>query len=178
MQLDGAEALVTIYQCSYCLKSFRTWTHPIFCYENDHVQQLALVHKWSFLATRTNTILLPSLPPMDDQHGQEGPPCNCRKIHGVWLLRHNIICHHPPNLHGRELIEDKQKVMSIGCAPTFCIHVNQVSLHKDMILTTTLNNLPKNIHALFKSNWVDSCIQHPHKGNIVLPHTFLSHLLG
>jgi hypothetical protein len=69
-------------------------------------------------------------------------------------------------------------VMSIGCAPTFCIHVNQASLHKDMTLTTTLNNLPKNIPALFKSDWADSCIQHHHKGNRVLPHTFLLHLLG
>jgi hypothetical protein len=34
LQVDGAEVLVTIYQC-YCLKSFRTWTLPILCYEDN-----------------------------------------------------------------------------------------------------------------------------------------------
>jgi len=46
---------------------------------------------------------------------------------------------------------------------TLCIHVKQVIAHKNIWIPSTLNNVLMSMHALFKQNDVDTCIQHLHK---------------
>ncbi len=69
-----------------------------------------------------------------------------------------------------------EHIPSILYAPTFCIHVNQAILHKDIRCQITLNDLVMNKPAFFKHNQAGTCIHHPHKSNNVWPHTFLLHL--
>jgi len=65
---------------------------------------------------------------------------------------------------------------SIFNAPTFCIHVDQTIPHKDITLTSTLNDLLINILALFKGNYVGTCIHHPHKSMNIWSHTLVLHV--
>ncbi len=67
-------------------------------------------------------------------------------------------------------------IPSILYAPTFCIHVNQAILHKDIRCQITLNDLVMNKPAFFKHNQAGTCIHHPHKSSKVWPYTFLLHL--
>ncbi len=54
---------------------------------------------------------------------------------------------------------------SILHAPTFCIHVNQSTPHKDIQIPSNLNNLLMRTSFLFKSKNTGTCIQHSNKGN-------------
>ncbi len=55
---------------------------------------------------------------------------------------------------------------SILHAPTFCIHVNQSTPHKDIQIPSNMNNLLMSTSSLFKcKNTGTLCIQHSHKGN-------------
>ncbi len=66
---------------------------------------------------------------------------------------------------------------SIIHAPTFCIHVDQATPHKDIRLATTLNDLCMSTPALFEGIYAGTCIQHRHKSKRVRLHIFLLHLL-
>ncbi len=60
------------------------------------------------------------------------------------------------------LVEDFPSILN---APACCIHVNQNIPHKDIQLTTILNELLMSKPALFKGNYASTCIQNPYKSN-------------
>ncbi len=72
------------------------------------------------------------------------------------------------------LVENSPSILH---APTFCIHVNQASRHKNIWIPSIFNDLLVCAPALFQCNYAGTCIQHSHISNRVWAHTFLLHLL-
>ncbi len=61
--------------------------------------------------------------------------------------------------------------------PTFCIHLNQAIPHKDIRLTTTLNDLFINLSTSFKCSQTSTLANHLNKSEFVRSHSLLLHLL-
>jgi hypothetical protein len=58
----------------------------------------------------------------------------------------------------------------------FYIHVNKDIAHKDIKLTTNLNELFMNKHVVFKCSWISTCLHHLNKSEFAKTHSFSSHL--
>ncbi len=61
-------------------------------------------------------------------------------------------------------------------APTFCIHVNEVTTNKDIKLISILNYLLMNTPAFFNCNYTHTCTQHCQKGSRDWLYAFMLHL--
>jgi hypothetical protein len=72
-------------------------------------------------------------------------------MHGMTLKHHsprNHFVHWHPVDHSLGILN----------VPTFGIHVNKAISHKEIILTTKLNDLFMNVPALFKRCYTGTCI--------------------